>query len=371
MAEVGIVGSYPPPYGGVSVYIKRLSDFLRMNNYDHTCYAHNLDNKYSSNKSGLKENIIIINCSKKWLVKYFFSPHEKLIHLNKITPIHFFTFGMLRKIRGKKLIINRHGEHIYAELPKNSNNWKDRLKIACYNYGFRSADHIIIVNEKMRSELNQLGISNRLISCIPAFIPPSVSVENSILKKPVEDFIRKHKYILCSNGSIRFFKGQDLYGIDLMFDLIERIDDQDLGLVIYLRGTNKMTPQERRHYQLLIERVNDLGLKEKILLYESYDEEFWPILARSHIFVRPTNTDGDAVSVREALFFGLRTICSDVTYRPEGVILFKNRDIEDLKEKVIDALDHVKKKGIKKTQDNDLSFSNAQQIMELYKRLLQ
>ena len=114
-----------------------------------------------------------------------------------------------------------------------------------------------------------------------------------------------------------------------------------------------------------------MGLKEKILLYESYDEEFWPILARSHIFVRPTNTDGDAVSVREALFFGLRTICSDVTYRPEGVILFKNRDIEDLKEKVIDALDHVKKKGIKKTQDNDLSFSNAQQIMELYKRLLQ
>ena len=45
--------------------------------------------------------------------------------------------------------------------------------------------------------------------------------------------------------------------------------------------------------------------------------------------VRPTNTDGDALSIREAMYFKISVIASDVTTRPENTIIFKNRDLDD------------------------------------------
>jgi glycosyltransferase involved in cell wall biosynthesis len=44
-------------------------------------------------------------------------------------------------------------------------------------------------------------------------------------------------------------------------------------------------------------------------------------LARSEVFLRPTDWDGDSVIVREALAVGTRVIASDVSARPGGVEL--------------------------------------------------
>ena len=55
-----------------------------------------------------------------------------------------------------------------------------------------------------------------------------------------------------------------------------------------------------------------------------------PALARSSVLLRPTNTDGDAVSVREALWLGVPVIASDVVERPAGTELFRTRDAESL-----------------------------------------
>jgi glycosyltransferase involved in cell wall biosynthesis len=67
---------------------------------------------------------------------------------------------------------------------------------------------------------------------------------------------------------------------------------------------------------------------------------FYPLLLKSSVFIRPTNTDGDAISLREALYFGVPSVASDVVTRPEGTILFKNRNIDDLTVKVRDLLDN-------------------------------
>lgn len=44
-------------------------------------------------------------------------------------------------------------------------------------------------------------------------------------------------------------------------------------------------------------------------------------LARSDVFLRPTDWDGDSVILREALAVGTRVVASDVSSRPEGVEL--------------------------------------------------
>jgi hypothetical protein len=89
---------------------------------------------------------------------------------------------------------------------------------------------------------------------------------------------------------------------------------------------------------------------------------------KSNIFVRPTNTDGDAVSLREALYFKIPSVVSDAVSRPEGSVLFRNRDVNDFTLKVRDALDncewHEKKLEAIKSEDNFKRIMSIYQILE-------
>ena len=42
--------------------------------------------------------------------------------------------------------------------------------------------------------------------------------------------------------------------------------------------------------------------------------------------MRNTSTDGDALSVKESLYLGKPTLCTDAVDRPKGVRLFKDCD---------------------------------------------
>ena len=43
---------------------------------------------------------------------------------------------------------------------------------------------------------------------------------------------------------------------------------------------------------------------------------FIPVLRLTDVLLKPTNTDGDAISVREALYLGVPVVASDVVERP-------------------------------------------------------
>jgi hypothetical protein len=49
-------------------------------------------------------------------------------------------------------------------------------------------------------------------------------------------------------------------------------------------------------------------------------------MEQADLVVRPTNTDGDSLSIREAIFLNKPIISSDVVKRPDGTILFANRN---------------------------------------------
>src|SRR5690606_33543991 len=80
------------------------------------------------------------------------------------------------------------------------------------------------------------------------------------------------------------------------------------------------------------ERISKLGLDEHILfVYEKMP--LYPLMKQSALFVRPTSSDGDAVSIREAIHYHIPVVASDVVVRPKGTILFENRNANDFTEK--------------------------------------
>ena len=84
-------------------------------------------------------------------------------------------------------------------------------------------------------------------------------------------------------------------------------------------------------------RIKELNLEENFYFLTG-QKELWPIFKKASLMIRPTNTDGDALSIREALYFKCPAIASDICDRPEGTILFKNRNLDDLCDKVKDVL---------------------------------
>lgn len=86
------------------------------------------------------------------------------------------------------------------------------------------------------------------------------------------------------------------------------------------------------------------------------------------MFIRPTNTDGDALSIREALTLKKPAIASNVCKRPEGTVLFENRNIDDLYSKTIRMIDNYEKH---KALIEDIKFEdNAVKVLKVYKKVL-
>ena len=62
-------------------------------------------------------------------------------------------------------------------------------------------------------------------------------------------------------------------------------------------------------------------------------------MKKADLMIRPTCTDGYGISIAEALFFDCPAIASDVCPRPEGAVLFKNRDMDDFEQKTRELLE--------------------------------
>src|SRR5205085_5560132 len=78
-----------------------------------------------------------------------------------------------------------------------------------------------------------------------------------------------------------------------------------------------------------------LGLPEHIFaIGDLMHESCLAIIARSDVFVRATFSDGDAISVREAISLGTPVVASDVVSRPAGTLCFKTGEAMDLAAKV-------------------------------------
>lgn len=115
--------------------------------------------------------------------------------------------------------------------------------------------------------------------------------------------------------------------------------------------------QMLEEYKKVVEKAN---LQDRILILDE-PLSFVRLISMSDIVLRTTNTDGDAISIREGLFMGKTVIASDVVKRPSGVLLFKTRNINSLLEVVLSS----------KLNDSDnLSTNQEIDYLKLYSSIL-
>ncbi len=285
---------------------------------------------------------------------------------DRITHIHCSGFDskiivplfFIIKLNRGKFIITYHSlrEDVYHL------NKFERLIIRIINI---SASHIIAVSPEIKEKLLVLLDDPERISVIPAFLPPILKQQEiNEIPQEVWNFMDTHTPIITANAFRIFLSdGQDRYGIDMCVALCSSLKDDypEVGFIFCLPEIG-----DNDYFTRIKQRIENENI-ENNFLFVTMPYQYYPILMKCDIFIRPTNTDGDAVSLREALYFKVPSVASDASNRPEGTILFKNRDINDLTSKVKDSLANYE--YYKEKLERIMHEDNFEKILAIYQKL--
>jgi glycosyltransferase involved in cell wall biosynthesis len=228
-----------------------------------------------------------------------------------------------------------------------------------------SMDFVVVANDKCRKMAGQIVDDERKIHVIPAFIPP-LDIPSLPPDGPIMQLKKKHRYLISSYAfNLSFHQGEDLYGIDMMIDLAARLtnDGLDFAFCLLLPNVNDI-----EYFNELTARIKALGIQDRFLVVTEPVRTASSLWRESSLVIRTTNTDGNSLSIPESLAVGVPVLASDCVPRPEGTLLFKSRDLEDLYLKTRDALSRLEE-----AKEQALLFraeDNAIKLMELYKSLV-
>ncbi len=345
---VFLIGPYPPPYGGISVHIQRLSEQLIRKNIK--CIVCVSDKNVREGSS-----TIITDNSVKLFLSQLLSHRKDIIHCHVFNPIIISILSILTIVTRKGIIITLHSFRYDMNLINKFTFWISRW--ARINF--------IAVGPEIENIIISLGIKPECVEVIPSFIPPSIK-EVEITEIPPEtwDFINNHNPVISANAfRISFYNNQDLYGIDMCINLCANLkrDYPKIGFVFCLPDVG-----DYEYFSKMKQRIKESGIEENFF-FQTKPCQFYPILMKSNVFVRPTNTDGYGVSIAEAIYFKVPSIASNVCPRPEGTIIFKSRDIDDFILKVKDVLDNYEEH--KKRLESVILEDNAEKIIKIYQNL--
>jgi glycosyltransferase involved in cell wall biosynthesis len=353
--KIAIVGIYPPPYGGVGIHIKRLVAAIEKTDLDYVFF---------NSGQTIIERPRTIN-SKRSLLKFvifLLTANYTVIHSHTGRwPIRVL-IGLISLLRRKKVLFTAHSYAFCQEFL--IGNFIRRFLV---KYVLRKS-YVIAVNPTIRDEVIKMGVPEKNCWVVPAFIPPPQEVPEDDIPIEVQKFCHDKTPLLCACGAWVRKNGVSTYGLEMFLPMMEDVLQKypQAGLIVYMGGMLSSNP-EINEFQLLQQKLKSSPWKNRVLFYES-KQEFYPILNVADVFLRPTFTDGDAVSVREALSLNVPVVASQTHARPQGAQLFEIGNQSAFNHCVLDVLNNID--TYKKQLQQQTHPNSAEQVIGIYKTLL-
>lgn len=309
------VGATPPPFGGVTIFAKRLVATWR-----------------KRGKSVFVVDLLRASRIQKalYLLKLLFAPKDCGIYINDLSGIGLI--GSAFNLRNANIFFHDHNYDLGAM--KGFRAFALRRCLAkcttVFFDGLHSRQNYISGGHLKESQSYKFS---------SPFLPQDLSEHAKIVAKYPPDltnFIAEHSPVISANA----FKitltdaGVDLYGLDMCIALLASVRKKapKAGFVFALSDS---TPSAYLHK--MKDELRAMGLDAHFFFFSGTDE-VWPLFQLSDVMIRPTSTDGFGISIAESLHAGTPAIASDVCERPGGTIVFKARDQADLNRKVFSTL---------------------------------
>ncbi|MCA1592647.1 MAG: glycosyltransferase, partial [Acidobacteria bacterium] len=223
-------------------------------------------------------------------------------------------------------------------------NWRvletwNPLRRSLYEIFLRRCRELILVAPHLKDYYRAHGVElPQRTQVRHGFLPPPPEEESKIVETYTSEtlaFVEAHRPLIVANGfRIVAHKGVDLYGLDMCVELVGALKKTcpRIGLVFALGEF-----EDAKYREKIERRIGELDIAGNIHLMAG-QKEIWPLFRRADLMVRPTYTDGYAVSLAEALYLNCPAVASDVSERPPDAILFHNRDQKEFESRCREAL---------------------------------
>ncbi|CAN5412049.1 glycosyltransferase [soil metagenome] len=214
--------------------------------------------------------------------------------LRKIKPdilhAHYATsYGTLGALSGfHPYIITTLGTDVLIS-PNESIIYRMILKFA-----FRRADWITAMADHMKIAIIRLGISEKKVSTVMFGIDPKIfSTKNRV--------VDENKFVITSTRNF-----EPVYNLELLLDALKDMKGKIPGLEINLIGDGSLRKN-------LEEKVFSYGLSDIVNFYGKVDQtEIAATLKRTNLFITTSLSDGNNISLNEAMACGVVSIATDI-----------------------------------------------------------
>lgn len=277
--KVLILGRIPPPVGGVTVHVLRLLENLRNRDYDSFCF-------YDFKKKSVWNIFLKI-------------PQYKTVHLHTSHVYFQLIIAVYCRLFNSRSIITYHG------------NWGRYgfLKNFAAGLSARFAFEALVQNQESLIKVQKWNKNAILLS---AYIPPiNVLPPDNYVFRDVLTLKAKYKYLFCTNASNLTFdkNGQEIYGI---LQLITNISCTGASALVISDPSGIY-----KNYA-----IHSLKEIPENVLFITGAHDFWNVLKLSNAFIRNTTTDGDSISIHEAISCQVLVFATACVSRPPECILF-------------------------------------------------
>lgn len=263
-----------------------------------------------------------------------------IIHLHVSHPLLRVFYVSMALLLGKKSILTVHGNlGRFGWLMNKLDDWAVRFCSVPILINKHSYDVAIRLNEHSKY--------------ISAFLPP---LDDGFIDEETEMQLRQIRdssdVVFATNASYRKINhnGEEVYGIDFLVDYFSKAPQYQL-----------IISDSSGDYKTYYEQQN-ISLPDNIFIISS-PHSFLKVLKYSDIMIRNTQTDGDSVSIKEALMVQKNVFASDCVNRPTEVYLFKYNDALSFTQ-LIRQIDSIVEHTPIYSEPNA-----AEQIVEIYNSL--
>ena len=315
-----IIGTVPPQIGGVTIHVDRLLVLLNKKKVNFVFFDYKRQNLFS-------------------LFKYMFNSNYYHVHINNL--IFLWALSILSFLFRKKMIFTKHG---YLDLRWDINSFFQYITV-------KLSFIPIMINKKSFEKAKSINNNSILLS---SFIPP---IEEEKLKphliKEISLLKNRCKMVFSTNAFDFVFDkhSNEIYGIISLIKIFKNI--LHLGLVISDPSGN---------YSRYL-RKNKMSVSKNILLIGE-PHSFFEVLKLTDCLIRNTTTDGDSISIKEAIYLNKKVIATNCVDRPEGVKLIDVKDSDQIKKEILNCYSN---------RGNNNRYSKikngGEQLIELYKKL--
>jgi glycogen synthase len=335
------LGPYPPPHGGVQTNLVAIREYLRARGI--LCAVINI----TRHRREEADDVYYPNSAWELICDLFRHRYNIVhLHIGGIMPLRVLALALVcTSVPWAKAILTFHSGGYPSSIEGR------RAKHRSFRgFVLRRFDFVIGVNQEIIDFYVKLGISESRTRLIP---PHSVALTRIAgqLEEPLASFFAAHERILVSVCGLE--PEYDVSRqIEVMAHVLQRLPNTGLAIIgagsleTSLREQIRTTPYGR-HVLLCGDVPHDITLRA---------------IADADILLRTTLYDGDAISVREALYLGTPVIATDNGMRPGGVELVPIGDTQALGDSIERRLHAGKPKQAFVLPDDE----NLAEVLKVY-----